>query len=77
MCCDSVGRHLLLPGEETARNRCLRAGIEAPDLVIVKDFLRFYIATSRPQLVNVPTIASINTVAEWLLTNNYCALEVG
>jgi hypothetical protein len=31
----------------------------------VKDFLRFYIATSRPQLSKIPTVDSINTVAEW------------
>ena len=62
---DRVERHLPLPSEEMARDRCLRPGIEAPDLVAVKDFLRFYIATSRPQLVNVPTTESINTVAEW------------
>jgi hypothetical protein len=31
----------------------------------VKDFLRFYITTSRPQLTDKPTVDSINTVAEW------------
>ena len=31
----------------------------------VKDFFRFYIATSHPQLIDVPTVDSINTVAEW------------
>jgi hypothetical protein len=62
---DSVERHLPLPIEEMARDRCLRPGIEAPDLVTVKDFLCFYIATSPPrQLANVPTTESINTVAE-------------
>jgi hypothetical protein len=54
-----------LPSEEAARDRCLRPGIEAPDLVTVKDFLRFYIATSRPQLADIPTTESINAVAEW------------
>jgi hypothetical protein len=39
-------------------------GAEAPDLVTVKDFLRFYIATSQPRLVEQPT-ESINTVAKW------------
>ena len=62
---DSVERHLPLPSEEMARDRCLRPGIEAPDLATVKDFLRFYIATSHPQLADVPTTESINTVAEW------------
>lgn len=48
-----------------ARQGCLHVGVVAPDLVTVKDFLRFYIATSSPQITNVPTVDSINTVAEW------------
>jgi hypothetical protein len=39
--------------------------VAAPDLVTVKDFLRFYIATNSPQITNIPTVDSINTVAEW------------
>ena len=62
---DSAERHLPLPYEEMARDRCLRPGIDTPDLVTVKVFLRFYIATSRPQFANVPTTESINTVSEW------------
>jgi hypothetical protein len=31
----------------------------------VKDFLRFYVATSRPVLAEKLTIDAINTVAEW------------
>lgn len=62
---DCVECHLPLPSEEMAREQCLRPGITAPDLVTVKDFIRFYIATSRPQLASVPTADSINTVAEW------------
>ena len=53
------------PTEEMARQRSLHAGVAAPDLVTVKDFFRFYIATSSPQLTDVPTVDSINTVAEW------------
>ncbi|KAL9022900.1 MAG: hypothetical protein Q9196_007479, partial [Gyalolechia fulgens] len=40
-------------------------GIKAPDLATVKDFLCFYIATSRPRLTEQPTVDSINPVAEW------------
>ena len=41
-------------------------GIPAPDLVTVQDFLRFYIATSYPQLdKKVPTADAIYTVGEW------------
>ena len=54
-----------LPTEETAREHCLTSGTAAPDLVTVKDFLRFYVATSRPNLADVPTVDSINTVAKW------------
>ena len=62
---DALKRHLPLPNEEMAHEHCLRPDIAAPDLVTVKDFIRFYIATSRPQLASVPTADSINTVAEW------------
>lgn len=54
-----------LPDEKSARKYCLRAGVEAPELATIKDFLFFYIATSRPQLSSKPTVDSINTVAEW------------
>jgi hypothetical protein len=62
---DAGERRLPLPDEEEARQRWLGPGVAAPDLETVKDFIRFYIATSRPQLANVPTVDSINTVAEW------------
>ena len=58
-------RDLPLLDEDVARQRCLRSGAEAPDLATVKGFLRFYVATSRPQLSNKPTVDSINTVTEW------------
>jgi hypothetical protein len=54
------------PDEETARRQHLRPGVAAPDLATVKDFIRFYIATSRPRLdAEKPTVDSVNTVAEW------------
>jgi hypothetical protein len=62
---DAEKRHLPLPDEEMAHEDCLRPGIAAPDLVTVKDFVRFYVATSRPKLSNKPTADSINKVAEW------------
>jgi hypothetical protein len=62
---DAAKHRQPLPTEDGARGHCLRQGVAAPDLVTVKDFFRFYIATSRPQLSSVPTVDSINTVAEW------------
>lgn len=62
---DAVQRGLPAPSEEAAREQCLRPGVEAPDLATVKDFVRFYIATSRPRLTEQLTVDSINTVAEW------------
>jgi hypothetical protein len=61
---DAAKRYQPLPTEEMAREHCLRPGAAAPDLVTLKDFFRFYIATSRPQLTSPPA-DSINTVAEW------------
>jgi hypothetical protein len=52
--------------EDVAREHCLRQGVAASDLVTVKDFFRFYIATSRPQLTSVTTVDSFTTVAEWV-----------
>ena len=56
------------PDEETARCQYLGRNVTAPDLATVKDFIRFYIATSKPQLDKVekrPTADSINIAAEW------------
>lgn len=63
---DAAEKGLSPPTEEMARREHLRSGIAAPDLATVKDFLRFYIATSRPQIeTDRPTVDSINSVAEW------------
>lgn len=51
--------------EDMARAECLSQGAEAPDLAKVKDFLRFYIATSTPQTGDLPTVESMVSVAEW------------
>jgi hypothetical protein len=62
---DHAEQGLPLPDEHLAREHCLRPSIDAPDLATMKDFLRFYIATSRPMLTKKPTVNSIDTVAEW------------
>jgi hypothetical protein len=41
-----------------------------PDLATLKDFLRFYIATSRPRLAEKLTVDSINTFAEWFFAGS-------
>lgn len=61
---ESAQRGLPPPDKESARQYYLRSEVEAPDLATVKDFLRFYTATSRPQLSKIPTVDSINTVAK-------------
>ena len=54
------------PDEETARHQHLRSGVAAPGLATIKDFIRFYIATSRPRLdAENLTVDSVNNVAEW------------
>jgi len=56
------------PDEETARRQYLGQDVAAPDLATVKDFIRFYIATSSPRLDKKekrPTADSINIAAEW------------
>jgi hypothetical protein len=65
---DAVQRELPAPDEEAAREQCLRPRVEAPNLATVKDFLRFYIATSRPRLTEKPTTDSIDAVAECFFT---------
>ena len=63
---DAAQQGLPLPDEAAARERWLRHDVKAPDRESIMDFLRFYIATSRPQLdADCPTQDSITTVAEW------------
>jgi hypothetical protein len=45
---DSARRGLSPPDESIARERCLKKGVDAPDLASVKDFLRFYVTTMLP-----------------------------
>lgn len=62
---EHASRGLPPPDEDMARAKCLRKGVETPDLATVKDLVRFYIATSKPQIDVKPTVDSINTVMEW------------
>jgi hypothetical protein len=43
----------------------LGPGVAAPDLASMKDFIRFYVATSKPKLSHKPTRDSIKTVVKW------------
>jgi len=62
---DALQRNLPAPDEACARHHCLHKGVDAPDLATIKDFFRFYIATSDGRIVAKPTADSINTNAEW------------
>ena len=45
---DYARKGLSSPDEDIARSQYLGKGVPALDLVTVKDFLRFYVATSHP-----------------------------
>ena len=62
---DHARRGLPLPNEADVRAQCLRRGVGAPDLATVKDFFRFYVATSRPMIDDVPIADSICSIAEF------------
>jgi hypothetical protein len=47
---DSLQRGLPISDEASARQNCLYKGVDVPDLAMEKDFLRFYIATSRGKI---------------------------
>jgi hypothetical protein len=62
---DYTRKSLPLPDEDKARSQYLRAGVAAPDWATVKEFLRFYALTSRPQLdTKKSTTNSLQTTAE-------------
>ena len=42
------------PTEDMLRKEYLGKGVAAPDLTMIKDFIRFYIATSPPRAVRRP-----------------------
>jgi hypothetical protein len=62
---------LPIPDEASSRQHCLYTGVDAPDLATVKDFLRFYIATSRGKIDENerPTVDSLKTFAEWFFAD--------
>jgi hypothetical protein len=64
---DAFQRGLPIPDEASARQHYLCKGVDAPDLATVKDFLRFYISTSRGKIDEDerPTADSVNAFAEW------------
>jgi hypothetical protein len=61
---DATRRRLPFPDKGTATELWPHSGVEAPELATVKDFLRFYIAISRPKLTNRPTLGSMNTIPD-------------
>lgn len=62
---DPAERGISPPSEETVRKSDLSRGVEAPDVVTIKDFVRSYIATSQPRIEEVPTAESINGILEF------------
>jgi hypothetical protein len=62
---DALQKGLPVPDEAAVRERVLRKNVEAPDLATVKDFLRFYAATSKGKIQEEVTCDSLNTFTEW------------
>jgi hypothetical protein len=59
---DPLQRDLPASDEACTIHYCLHQGVEAPDLVTIKDFFHFYIATSYGRIVEKPTVDSIKTI---------------
>jgi hypothetical protein len=59
---DSLQRGLPILDEADARLYYLYKGVDAPDLITIKDFLRFYIVTSCGKIVEKPTADSVNNL---------------
>jgi hypothetical protein len=57
---DSLQRGLPTPDEASVRHYCLLEGVDAPDLVMVKDFLLSYIATSCGKIIKKPMADSVD-----------------
>src|SRR5271163_1692156 len=62
---DALQRDIPTPDEACIRQPCLREGVDAPDLATVKEFFRFYIATSCGRIVATPTVDLTNSIAEF------------
>lgn len=61
---DFIAKGLQPPDEAPAVKHYLGNGVEAPDLATVKDFFRFYVATSRGRIVDKVTVKSVKSEAE-------------
>jgi hypothetical protein len=74
---DTLQPGLPIPDEASAKQHCLCTGVGVPDLATVKDFPRFYIATSRGKIDENerPTVDSVNTFAEWFFAG-FTRIEV-
>jgi hypothetical protein len=53
------------PNKAMVREHCLGKGVDAPDVPTVKDSIRFSAAASRGKIVELPTVDSVNSFAEW------------
>lgn len=62
---DVLQKGFPVPDEAAIRERVLRKDVEAPDLATLKDFFRFYAATSKGKIVEKMTSDSLNTFTEW------------
>jgi hypothetical protein len=62
---DALQKGLPAPDEAVVRELVLAKNVEAPDLVTVKDFLRFKAAAGKGMIVEQTTCDSLNTFAEW------------
>lgn len=72
---DHVNRGLPPPKEADVRAKYLGQGIEIPDLATVKDFFRFYIATSNPRLDEVSIADSICNIGEFFFASFTWVME--
>jgi hypothetical protein len=62
---DALQKGLPAPDEAAVRELVLAKNGEAPDLAIVKDFLRFKAAAGKGMIAEQTTCDSLNTFAEW------------
>ena len=60
---DALQKGLPVPDEAAVRVRVLKKHANAPDLATVKDFLRFYAATSKGKIKEKISCDSLNTFA--------------
>lgn len=61
---DHAARGLSGPSEDEVRTRHLGRGTPLPDLAVVKEWVRYYIAASYPVLTTTMTTDSMGTISE-------------